>query len=285
MFESREYILHVQAPWSECLKRQNVTITTQSIGDILYFIPCRLHVHYDHMQVARGGAVWSYISEQELRAGVKRNGSSWTQIGPGLTFKNVCHQCQSPSSSSEFIWKRKKKGLCSFKSFSHISGVHTNWSSARDPFTSACSFVFKGMFGWRLNWPCSFHSPCEGLGGKCVGDPWRKNSQMRSYRQMNHCLIFVLSCLCILPSFLYTKFASKIILLVLSFSLIAFETTKLTQELAVKLEQGRDLHQWHSIANWEVIGKTLCGKSEDGKSPSEQDWGRPAECTWALYTV
>ena len=27
------------------------------------------------------------------------------------------------------------------------------------------------------------------------------------------------------------------------------ETTKLTQELAVKLEQGRDLLQWHSMAN------------------------------------
>ena len=27
------------------------------------------------------------------------------------------------------------------------------------------------------------------------------------------------------------------------------ETTKLTQELAVKLEQGRDLRQWHSMAN------------------------------------
>ena len=27
------------------------------------------------------------------------------------------------------------------------------------------------------------------------------------------------------------------------------ETTKLTQELAVKLEQGRDLCQWHSMAN------------------------------------
>ena len=52
-----------------------------------------------------------------------------------------------------------------------------------------------------------------------------------------------------------------------------FETTKLTQELAVKLEQGRDLHQWHSMANWEVSGETLYGKSEDGKSPSEQDWG------------
>ena len=27
------------------------------------------------------------------------------------------------------------------------------------------------------------------------------------------------------------------------------ETTKLTQELAVRLEQGRDLRQWHSMAN------------------------------------
>ena len=27
------------------------------------------------------------------------------------------------------------------------------------------------------------------------------------------------------------------------------EMTKLTQELAVKLEQGRDLRQWHSMAN------------------------------------
>ena len=27
------------------------------------------------------------------------------------------------------------------------------------------------------------------------------------------------------------------------------ETTKLTQELAVKLEQGRDLRQWHLMAN------------------------------------
>ena len=49
------------------------------------------------------------------------------------------------------------------------------------------------------------------------------------------------------------------------------ETTKLTQELAVKLEQGRDLRQWHSMADWEVKGETLCDKSEDGKSPSEQD--------------
>ena len=53
------------------------------------------------------------------------------------------------------------------------------------------------------------------------------------------------------------------------------ETTKLTQELAVKLGQGRDLRQWHSMANWEVSGKTLCDKSEDGKSPSKQDWGKP----------
>ena len=63
------------------------------------------------------------------------------------------------------------------------------------------------------------------------------------------------------------------------------ETTKLTQELAVKLEQERDLRQWHSMANWEVSGETLCGKSEDGKSPNEQDWGKPVECAWALYTV
>ena len=27
------------------------------------------------------------------------------------------------------------------------------------------------------------------------------------------------------------------------------EMTKLTQELAVKLEQGRDLRQWHSMAD------------------------------------
>ena len=53
--------------------------------------------------------------------------------------------------------------------------------------------------------------------------------------------------------------------------LLQLETTKLTQELAVKLEQGRDLRQWHSMANWEVSGETLYGKSEDGKSPSEQD--------------
>ena len=31
--------------------------------------------------------------------------------------------------------------------------------------------------------------------------------------------------------------------------LVISETTKLTQELAVKLEQGRDLRQWHSVAN------------------------------------
>ena len=30
---------------------------------------------------------------------------------------------------------------------------------------------------------------------------------------------------------------------------IESEMTKLTQELAVKLEQGRDLCQWHSMAN------------------------------------
>ena len=30
---------------------------------------------------------------------------------------------------------------------------------------------------------------------------------------------------------------------------VVFETTKLTQELAVRLEQGRDLRQWHSMAN------------------------------------
>ena len=66
---------------------------------------------------------------------------------------------------------------------------------------------------------------------------------------------------------------------------MTIETTKLTQELAVRLEQGRDLHQWLLMANWEVEGETLCGKSEDGKSPSEQDWGKPVECAWALYTV
>ena len=30
---------------------------------------------------------------------------------------------------------------------------------------------------------------------------------------------------------------------------VEVETTKLTQEVAVKLEQGRDLRQWHSMAN------------------------------------
>ena len=44
---------------------------------------------------------------------------------------------------------------------------------------------------------------------------------------------------------------------------IVTEMTKLTQELAVKLEQGRDLRQRHSMANWEVSDETLCGKSED----------------------
>ena len=34
-----------------------------------------------------------------------------------------------------------------------------------------------------------------------------------------------------------------------------------------------DLRQWHSMADREVEGETLCGKSEDGKSPSDQDWG------------
>ncbi|KAN0091452.1 hypothetical protein V8E55_005018, partial [Tylopilus felleus] len=34
-----------------------------------------------------------------------------------------------------------------------------------------------------------------------------------------------------------------------SSAVIRDETTKLTQELAVKLEQGRDLRQWHSMAN------------------------------------
>ena len=51
------------------------------------------------------------------------------------------------------------------------------------------------------------------------------------------------------------------------------------------LEQGGDLCQWHSMANWRVEGETLCSKSEDGKSPSEQDWGKPVECAWALYAV
>ena len=27
-------------------------------------------------------------------------------------------------------------------------------------------------------------------------------------------------------------------------------------------------------------GEMLCGKSEDGKSPSKQDWGKPVECAW-----
>ena len=62
------------------------------------------------------------------------------------------------------------------------------------------------------------------------------------------------------------------------------EMTKLTQELAVKLEQGGDLRQWHSIASWEVSGETLCGKSEDGKSPSEQDWGKTSQvCLGFIY--
>ena len=43
------------------------------------------------------------------------------------------------------------------------------------------------------------------------------------------------------------------------------------------LEQGRDLCQWHSMADWRVKGETLCGKSEDGKSPSEQDWGKTSQ--------
>ena len=64
------------------------------------------------------------------------------------------------------------------------------------------------------------------------------------------------------------------------------EMTKLTQELVVKLEQGRDLRQWHSMANWEVSGKTLYGKSEDGKSPSEQDWGKTSRvCLGFIYCL
>ena len=57
------------------------------------------------------------------------------------------------------------------------------------------------------------------------------------------------------------RFPSLISVDALHFRII--ETTKLTQELAVKLEQGRDLCQCHSMADWEVSGKTLCGKSED----------------------
>ena len=52
------------------------------------------------------------------------------------------------------------------------------------------------------------------------------------------------------------------------------------------LEQGGDLRQWHSMADWEVSGKTLCGKSEDWEiSKWTRLGGKPVECTWALYTV
>ena len=44
-----------------------------------------------------------------------------------------------------------------------------------------------------------------------------------------------------------------------------------------KLEQGRDLHQWHSMANWEVEGETLCGKSEDWKISK---WTRLGKTSW-----
>ena len=60
--------------------------------------------------------------------------------------------------------------------------------------------------------------------------------------------------------------------------------TKLTQELAVARARGRPL----SVAlngRLKSKGETLCGKSEDGKSPREQDWGKPVECAWGLYTV
>ena len=58
-----------------------------------------------------------------------------------------------------------------------------------------------------------------------------------------------------------------------------WDSWRLKQPNSLKswLEQGRDLHQWHSMANWEVSGETLCGKSEDGKSPSEQDWGKTSQ--------
>ena len=52
------------------------------------------------------------------------------------------------------------------------------------------------------------------------------------------------------------------------------------------LEQGGDLCQWHSMANWRVEDKTLCGKSEDGKSPSEQDWGKTSRvCLGFIYCL
>ena len=52
--------------------------------------------------------------------------------------------------------------------------------------------------------------------------------------------------------------------------------TKLTQELAVARARGRPL----SVAlngRLKSKGETLCGKSEDGKSPSEQDWGKTSQ--------
>ena len=54
------------------------------------------------------------------------------------------------------------------------------------------------------------------------------------------------------------------------------ETTKLTQELAIA-RAGENLCQWHSMANWRVRSETLCGKSEDGQSPSKQDWGKTSQ--------
>ena len=60
--------------------------------------------------------------------------------------------------------------------------------------------------------------------------------------------------------------------------------TKLTQELALRLEQGET---FVSGTQWQTEKQRArpCNKSEDGKSPSEQDWGNPVECAWGLYTV
>ena len=56
------------------------------------------------------------------------------------------------------------------------------------------------------------------------------------------------------------------------------------------LEVRKNLCRWHSMANWRVMSETLYGKSEDGKSPSEQDWGETSQvhlgfiyCLW-VYT-
>ena len=62
------------------------------------------------------------------------------------------------------------------------------------------------------------------------------------------------------------------------------ETTKLTQELAVKLEQGETFISGTQWQTEKLEGETLCGKSEDGKSPSEQDWGNQSS-TLGLYIL